>query len=64
MSDRVNLEVLSWEQLIKRVYGSKLEGRKFRGSPCARRLDGVKKACYPNSLKIRNAKSMFMDRKP
>ena len=31
---------MSWRRLIKRVYVSDVEGRRNRGRPCTRRLDG------------------------
>jgi len=39
-----------------------VEGRRDRGRPCARRLDGVKKAYHARSMKLSDAKVMCMDR--
>jgi len=45
-----------------RLEECEVEGRRDRGRPRTRWLDGVKKACNARSLELREAKVVCMDR--
>ena len=71
LSKRIDRKVLKWfghvermgsERLTKRVYMSEVGGRRGRGRPPTRWIDGVKKACEDRDLDLEVAKVVCRDR--
>ena len=58
----MTLERMGEERLVKRLYGSNVEGRRGRGRPRRVWIDGVEEIIREKGLDIRDARELTRDR--